>query len=102
VRLRADYAGRDIRLTDERLDHIERRPEMDGQTERIEATLPQPDAVRISDQDDTVRLYHRHYSETPVTEKIHLVVVKYDTDSPFVSTAFFTDRLKSGTSVDGR
>lgn len=102
MRLLADYTGREIRLTDERLDHIERRPEMDDQTERIEETLQEPDEVRVSDQDDTVRLYHRHYSETPVTEKILLVVVKYDTASPFVVTAFFTDRLKSGTTVDTR
>jgi hypothetical protein len=100
VNLLSDYAGEEIRLTDERLDHIRRRPEMDGQIERIEETLQQPDEVRTSDQDDTVRLYHRRYAETPVTEKILLVVVKYDTDSPFVITAFFTDRLKSGTTID--
>jgi hypothetical protein len=31
-----DYAGRDIRLTDERLEHIERRPEMKSQVARVE------------------------------------------------------------------
>jgi len=35
-----------------------------------------------------------------VTEKILLVVVKRDVDSPFVITAFVTDRLKSGTPID--
>ena len=84
---------------DERLEHIEQRPEMRGQVERIEETLQQPDEVRLSDQDGSVHLYHRRYPETPVTEKLLLVVVKIDTDSPFVITAFFTDRLKSGTSI---
>lgn len=89
-----DYDGVEIRLTDERLEHIERRPEMDGQLDRIEETLQNPDELRESDQDRTVVLYHRRYSDTPVTDKYLLVVVKRDIESPFVITAFFTDRLK--------
>jgi hypothetical protein len=37
---------------------------------------------------------------TPVTEPILLVVVTVAVESPFVITAFFTDRLKSGTPLD--
>lgn len=99
MRIFHDETGTEIRLTDERREHIERRPEMENQLERIEETLQDPDELRVSDQDETVRLYHRRYAETPVTEKILLVVVKYDVDSPFVITAFFTDRLKSGTPI---
>jgi len=73
---------------------------MEDQLERIEETLQEPDDVRVSDQDDSVVLYHRRYADTPVTEKILLVVVKRDVDSPFVITAFVTDRLKSGTPID--
>ena len=73
---------------------------MENQLDRIEETVQEPDELRVSEQDETVRLYHRRYAETPVTEKILLVVVKYDVDSPFVITAFFTDRLKSGTPVN--
>ena len=72
---------------------------MENQLDRIKETVQEPDELRVSEQDETVRLYHRRYAETPVTEKILLVVVKYDVDSPFVITAFFTDRLKSGTPV---
>lgn len=54
-----DGTGTEIRLTDERCEHIERRPEMDGQLERIEETLQDPDELRVSQQDETVRLYHR-------------------------------------------
>lgn len=100
MRVLSDATGLDIRLTDERLEHIERRPEMEDQLERIEETLREPDDVRVSDQDDSVVLYHRRYADTPVTEKILLVVVKRDVESPFLITAFFTDRLKSGTPID--
>ena len=100
MRVLIDYADREIRLTDERLAHIERRPEMNTQIEAIEETLQHPDEVRMSDQDEAVYLYHRQYEETPVTEKLLLVVAKVETHSPFLITAFFTDRLKSGTPLD--
>jgi hypothetical protein len=95
----SDYEGRDIRLTEERLEHIERRPEMVSQLDRIEETLEYPDEVRRSEQDEAVHLYHRGYESTPVTEKLLLVVVKVATESPFVITVFFTDRLKTGSTL---
>lgn len=95
-----DYAGREIRLTDERRSHIERRPEMADQLDRIQETLLEPDEVRESDQDETVHLYHRRYSETPVSEKFLVVVVKIEVESPFVITAFFAKQLKSGRPLD--
>lgn len=49
-----DYAGHSIRLTDERLEHIKRRPEMRGQRDRIEETLNDPDEIRESDHDAAV------------------------------------------------
>lgn len=96
----SDYADRDVRLTDERLEHIEQRPEMEGQTDRVEETLKEPGDVRKSEQDEAVFLYYRQYDETPVTEKYLLVVVKVGTESPFVITAFYTDRIKSGRVAD--
>jgi len=95
-----DYAGRELRLTDERLDHIERRPEMVDQLDRIAEVLLEPDEVRVSGQDESVHLYYRQYSATPVTEKFLLVVANVEVDSPFVITVFYTDRLKSGRSLD--
>lgn len=68
-----DHTGRDVRLTDE---------------------------LRESDQDESVHLYHRRYTDTPVSSKDLLVVVKVEIESPFVITAFYTDRLKSGTELD--
>lgn len=95
-----DVIGRILRLTDERLEHIESRPEMERQRSKIEETLATPDEVRESNQDPTVCLYYRHYPETPVTEKFLLVVAKVDVDDPFVITAFFTNRIKSGMPID--
>lgn len=95
-----DIDGRELRLTQERLEHIERRPEMEDQRSKIEETLVEPDDIRESNQDDTVHLYYKHYPTTPVTEKYLLVVVKFDVESPFIITAFFTDRIKSGTPID--
>lgn len=100
MRRLSDYADRDIRLTDERLEHIEQRSEMKGQIDRIEETLQKPDDIRKSEQDEDVFLYYRQYDETRVTEKYLLVVVKIGVDSPFVIIAFYTDRIKSGTVVD--
>lgn len=91
-----DVAGRELRLTDERLEHIERRPEMAGQLGNIERTLAHPDEVRTSNQDEAVHLFYRHFPRTPVTEKFLLVVANVESDDPFVITAFFTDRIKSG------
>ena len=73
---------------------------MVDQLDRIAETLLEPEEVRVSDRDDSVHLYYRRYSETAVTEKFLLVVANVEVDSPFVMTAFYTDRLKSGCSLD--
>lgn len=91
-----DYEGRAIRLTEERLSHIQRRPEMVGEEAKIDETCADPDVVIESRQDPSVRLYHRLYQQTPVTRKYLLVAVKVLTDDAFVVTAFFTDRQKQG------
>jgi hypothetical protein len=54
----------------------------------------------MSDQDAAVHLSHRQYEMTPVTEPVLLVVVTVAVESPFVITAFVTDRLQSGTPLD--
>lgn len=45
-----DVTGLSIRLTDERREHIESRPEMEGQLPKIEATLEDPDEGSQSSQ----------------------------------------------------
>lgn len=92
----SDYRQKDIRLTEERLDHIYTHPEMENQLSKIEDTLKDPDEVRKSDKDTSVHLYFKKFENTPVTEKYLTAVVKVETKTPFLITSFFTNEIKSG------
>lgn len=92
-----DVKNRLIRLTDERKEHIETdHPEMAGQIEKIKDTLSRPDIIIRSRTYSKVELFHRHYDNTPVTEKYLCVVVKISIDDLFIVTAYFTDTIKRG------
>lgn len=94
-----DHAGREIRLTMERRNHILEHPEMVGQFERIQETIQTPETVIATTTDDTVHVYHRYYETTPVTSKFLLVAIKLLEDDAFVLTAFFSRREKKGTVI---
>src|SRR5215475_10128471 len=49
-----DYADRTVRLTDERLRHIQEHPEMVGQECRIREVLQKPDVVLTSQKDSSI------------------------------------------------
>jgi hypothetical protein len=68
---------------------------MMGQISKIKKTLAEPEIIRRSRKDLDVYLYYRRYKRSPVSDKYLLVVVKMAA-SPFVITAFFTDKLKPG------
>lgn len=92
-----DIRKRSIRLTDERLHHLETdHPEMAGQTSRIAETLANPDRIVRSRTDSTVELFYKWYASTPVTAKFLCVVVKALPDDPFMITAYHTDAVKRG------
>jgi len=91
-----DYAGRAIRLSDERKGHILEHPEMRGLETAIAETLSRPDTVIRSLSDSTVWLYHRYYRTTPVGDKWLCVVVKVGPTDAFVITAYLTDKVKRG------
>ncbi|MBI5667769.1 MAG: hypothetical protein HZC41_07150 [Chloroflexi bacterium] len=91
-----DYAGRLIRLTDERWQHILDHAEMVGQRERLVETLLTPDTVISTVKDEAVYVYHRLYETTPVTRKYLIVAVKILAEDAFVITAFYSNRLKKG------
>jgi hypothetical protein len=92
-----DLRNRSIRLTDERLHHLEiDHPEMAGQTPRIAETLANPDQIVRSRTDATVELFYKWYAATPVTAKFLCVVVKALPDDPFMITAYHTDAVKRG------
>lgn len=92
-----DIHGRQIRLTDERQEHIKvDHPEMFGQIEKIQDTLSNSDIIIRARTDSDVELFYRHYDVTPVTEKYLCVVVKVLVGNLFIITAYFTDTIKRG------
>jgi phage-Barnase-EndoU-ColicinE5/D-RelE like nuclease2 len=92
-----DIRKRAIRVTDERLHHLETdHPEMAGQIARIAETLADPDQIVRSRTDTTVELFYKWYAATPVTAKFLCVVVKTLSDDPFMITAYHTDVVKRG------
>ncbi len=92
-----DLFNRNIRLTDERLEHLEfDHPEMSGQIDKIAETLQNPEIVIRSRSDSEVELFYRYYSKTPVTDKYMCVIVKGRGKDHFIITAYFTDTMKRG------
>jgi hypothetical protein len=92
-----DLYDRNVRLTDERLEHFENdHPEMAGQIDKVGETLLQPEIVVRSKTDSEAELFYRHYLMTPIGEKYMCVVVKVKVDDVFILTAYFTDTIKKG------
>ncbi|MBI4619206.1 MAG: hypothetical protein HY739_03425 [Desulfobacterales bacterium] len=92
-----DLYDRNVRLTDERLEHFENdHPEMAGQIDKVAETLSQPEIVVRSKTDSEAELFYRHYLTTPIGEKYICVVVKVKVDDVFILTAYFTDAIKKG------
>ncbi|RMH36432.1 MAG: hypothetical protein D6690_05880 [Nitrospirae bacterium] len=84
--------GVPIRLTEERMAHIGRRhPEMQGQEDKILATVMEPDLIQEGDAGTLIAL--RHYASSPLTERFCAVVYReiFESDG-FVLTAYFCTR----------
>ena len=91
-----DCFGRTVRLTAERLEHILEHPEMLGMEAKIRRVLWQPQLVRRSRSDATVRMFYEFYAQTISGGKWLCVVVKYAENDAFVITAYLTDKPKAG------
>lgn len=91
-----DYRGQAIRLTDERLAHIQEHPEMVGLESAIIETLAGPERVIQSISDPATNLYYRYYLGTRVGDKWLCVVVKVGDEDAFVITAYLTNQPKKG------
>lgn len=91
-----DKFGKKITLDGGRINHIFSRPEMLNQQYRVEEALSDPEEVRESLKDKSIWLYYKKYSNTPVTEKYILVIVKVLNSGGKIITSFFTDRIKKG------
>ena len=96
MRILSDFQGLEVRLTDERLEHILEHPEMIGSETAIEDTLGDPEQVVESLFDSEIRLYYRFYRGTIVGDKHLCVVVKLGETDAFVLTAYLTDSVKRG------
>lgn len=94
-----DLFGNEVRLTNERLEHIEARNEMKNQLVKIRETLSKPEKVLLSNHDEEVYLYYKNYPKTPVTNKFLSVIVNITSDDAFILTAFFTDKIKTGVQI---
>ena len=98
-----DIHNRQIRLTDERQEHVETdHPEMFGQVDKIQEVLSEPDIIVRSRTDPDVELFYRHYRITPVTERYLCVAVKILVEDAFIVTAYFIDTIKKGEVLWGR
>ncbi len=91
-----DYRGKMIRLTEERIRHIEEHFEMNDFEAHVRETLLVPQAVIRSNSDIETSLYYRYYFGTRIGDKWLCIVVKDDEGGPFVLTAYFTNKIKKG------
>lgn len=97
MRIFRDVNNRDVRLTDERYEHLmSDHPEMAEQIDKVRETLLNPGKVVRSRTDPQVELFYQFYQTTPVTQKFLCVVVKAFTDDAFIITAYFTSTIKQG------
>lgn len=93
--------GREVRITQERINHIiENHPEFDNTiSSKLTNTLQFPDEVVESKSDDCVILYYKKYFKTEVGDKFICVVTKTNEIDTFMLTAYFTDKIKTGNLV---
>ncbi len=90
-----DEQGNEVRLTDERLQHIlQRHPEMAFQLHRFAETLARPDAVSLSKSNPAVQLYYRLYPDLRGRNRYVCLVVKRGRDYSFILTAYLDRRIK--------
>jgi len=91
-----DVFGNRVRLTAERLAHILDHPEMKGLESALAKVLHEPELVRRSRSDATVRLFYQFHPQTLVGAKWLCAVIKYLENDAFIVTAYLTDRPKPG------
>jgi hypothetical protein len=99
MKILKDYQGRDVRLTEERLQHILEHQEMASLAAALEETLRQPYLVIQSRTDLAAELSYRFYLGTKVGDKWLCVVVRYSPNDAFVVTAYLTDQPKRGAQI---
>ena len=95
-----DYAGKPLRLSPERWQHIEEHhPEMATLLLALKETVRHPQMVIESRTDPDVSLIYRFYYGTLAGDKWLCVVVKYLENGAFIITAYLTDKPKKGNQI---
>ena len=97
-----DCLNRLIRITDERIKHIkDNHPELavTDLEEKIISTLQSPEFIIASVSDETVELYYKQFSQTPVGDKWLCIVVKNLTIDFFIITLYYSDTIKKGEEI---
>jgi len=87
-----DKFGRNIRLTEERLQHISEHSEFLNPLDKIEETLIFPSAVIKSEDDPYVWLYYKPY-KFGIEKSFLLIIVKISNGEGFVITSFYTNKI---------
>jgi hypothetical protein len=96
MKILTDYKGNNVRLTDERLEHILLHPEMTDMLDNIEETLSNPDYVVQSKQDTSVLLYNKYYITRQFGGKYLCVIVKENENDRFIVTSYIMNVLPKG------
>lgn len=92
-----DKFGRQIRLTDERLQHLMiDHPELLHPVDKIEETLMFPSIVIKSVDDPYVWLYYRPYKIFGRQKSFLLVIIKISNAEGFIITAFYVKNFQKG------
>jgi hypothetical protein len=90
-----DVFNREVILDDDvRSNILVKHPEVGEVIGKLSEMLGKPDEIRQSVRDDRVVLYYQ-LEETVFQGKWTVVVVK-QIDRNFISTIYFTDKIKSG------
>ena len=94
-----DVFGVDVRVSEERLEHLRLHRDLIGWEDLIRITLLEPDLVVSSTHGEGIRIYDKRFADSPVGDKRLWVIVKWHPQDAFLVTAYFTDRRGKGTQL---
>jgi hypothetical protein len=97
--LLTDFAGRPVRLTDERRAHLLSHPEMVALEPLLANAIASPAVVVRSRTDHQVFLYYTPAVTDLFGAKLLCVVIKHLPGDSFVITAYLTDKMKAGETI---
>lgn len=92
VFIKKEKFGRQIRLTEERWQHmIERHPEIKNHLSKIQTTIQNPDVIIANHYNRNERYYHKYFKSL---KNYLIVIIEYR--KHFIITAFIARKIKKG------